>query len=229
MQVGPGLPSPLGASWDGSGTNFALFSEPATRVALCLHDDGDPGRETARLNLPEYTNEVWHGYLPEVRPGQRYGYRVHGPWDPANGHRFNPAKLLLDPYARAVDGTLRWTDALFGYKVGAGDDADLLVDEADSAHAIPKSVVIDDAFDWQGDRPPRTSPHRTVIYETHIKGLTKRHPDVPDEQRGTYLALAAPPLIEYLQHLGVTAVELMPVQQFVDDRHLVERGLTNYW
>ncbi len=166
MQVGPGLPYPLGASWDGSGTNFALFSEHATTVELCFFDDGDPGAETGRVNLPEYTNEVWHGYLPAVGPGQRYGFRVHGPWDPAKGHRFNPAKLLLDPYARAIDGTLRWSDALFGYKVGGGADADLQIDDTDSAAAIPKSVVIDAAFDWQDDHPPRIARCRPAAGTT---------------------------------------------------------------
>ena len=229
MQVGPGLPYPLGASWDVNGTNFALFSESATGVELCLFDDTEPGREIERVRLPEYTNEVWHGSLPDVKAGQRYGYRVHGPWEPQHGHRFNPHKLLLDPYAKAIDGTIRWSDVVFGYRVGPDPDADLTLDDRDSADTVPKSVVVDDAFDWRGDRPPQIPWHRTVIYEAHVKGFTRRHPGVPEGIRGTYLALTCEPVLDHLRNLGVTAIELLPVHHFVDDRHLVERGLGNYW
>jgi glycogen operon protein len=208
--------------------NFALFSENATGVELRLFDGPDGSEEAARVPLTERTDQVWHVYLPEVRPGQRYGYRVHGPYDPANGHRFNPAKLLLDPYAKAIDGTLRWSEALFGYRVGH-PEADLSRDEQDSAPHLPKSVVIDPAFTWGEDRPPRTPWNETLIYELHVKGFTARHPEVPAPLRGTYAGLACPPVVDYLRWLGVTAVELMPVHQFVADRHLVDRRLTNYW
>jgi len=228
MRTRPGTPYPLGATWDGSGANFALFSEHATRVVLCLFDGPDGNQEVASIPMPEQTDLVWHIYLPEVRPDQRYGYRVHGPYDPANGHRFNPAKLLLDPYAKAIDRTIRWSDALFGYRVGH-PDADLHPDERDSAANIPKAVVIDPAFTWGDDRPPRIPWNETVIYEVHVKGFTARNPAVPEALRGTYAGLACPEVIDYLRFLGVTAVELLPVHQFVADRHLVERGLTNYW
>ena len=227
MRTRPGSPYPLGAAWDGSGVNFALFSEHATAVDLCLFD-GDGSREAARIRMQEQTDQVWHVYLPEARPGQRYGYRVHGPYDPANGHRFNPAKLLLDPYAKAIDGTIRWGDALFGYRVG-DPDADLSKDDRDSAAGVPKSVVIDPAFTWGDDRPPRIPWNETTIYEVHVKGFTARHPDVPKPLRGTYAGLACPAAVEYLRSLGITAVELLPIHQFVADKALVERGLTNYW
>jgi glycogen operon protein len=228
MQILPGSPYPLGATWDRNGVNFALFSAHADQVELCLY--GPEGSdEIGRLTLPEYTDEVWHGYVPGVGPGRRYGYRVHGPYDPANGHRFNPAKLLLDPYARALDGTIDWSDAVFGYPVGPDTDADLASDDRDSASAMPKSVVVDPRFDWGDDQPPRTPRHRTVIYEAHVKGMTMRHPDVPDHLRGTYLGLTCPPIVDHLKRLGITAVELMPVHQFVDDRSLLDRGLRNYW
>ena len=228
MNVWPGLPYPLGATWDGAGVNFALFSEYATAVELCLFDGTDGHHECARIPLMEQTDMVWHIYLPEARPGQRYGYRVHGPYDPAAGHRFNPAKLLLDPYAKAIAGTITWSDALFGYTVGH-PDADLTCDPRDSAGNLPKCVVVDPAFSWGHDTPPRTPWHQTLIYELHVKGFTARHPDVPQELRGTYAALTCPAVIDYLHALGITAIELMPVHQFVADRHLVERGLTNYW
>jgi isoamylase len=222
----PGRPYPLGAVWDGSGVNFALFSENATAVELCLFDDA--GRER-RVPVAEKTDQVWHVYLPDARPGARYGYRVHGPWDPSNGHRFNPTKLLLDPYARAVDGTITWGDALFAYEVGAGDDADLKIDDHDSAAHMPKGIVIDTAFTWGGDRPPRTPWNETLIYEVHVKGFTQRHPDVAPELRGTYAGLTTPAALEHLKALGITAVELMPVHQFVSDRYLKDKGLGNYW
>ncbi len=222
----PGRPYPLGATWDGSGVNFALFSENATAVELCLFDAR--GRET-RVPVVENTDQVWHVYLPDARPGTRYGYRVHGPWEPANGHRFNPAKLLLDPYARAIDGTITWGDSLFAYEVGSGDDADLKIDSHDSAEHMPKAIVVDTAFTWGGDRPLRTPWNETVIYELHVKGFTQRHPDVPKELRGTYAGLSTPAAVEHLKLLGVTAVELMPVHQFVSDRYLKDKKLTNYW
>jgi isoamylase len=227
MRTWPGFPYPLGATWDGAGVNFALFSEHSTGVELCLFDETGHS-ECARVALSEYTDHVWHVYLPEGRPGQRYGYRVHGPYDPRRGHRFNPAKLLFDPYAKAIDGTVRWSDLLYGYPVGH-PDADLTRDDRDSAGGVPKSVVVDTAFDWEGDQLLRVPWHDTIIYEIHVKGFTVRHPDVPPELRGTYAGLAHPAVIDHLRRLGVTSVELMPTHQFVVDRDLVERGLTNYW
>ena len=224
----PGSPYPLGATWDGAGVNFALFSEHATAVDLCLFDPEDPRRERQRIRMQEHTNQVWHVYLPEARPGQPYGYRVQGPFEPENGHRFNPAKLLLDPYAKAITGSLQWDDALFGYRIGDPGE-DLTPDDRDSAPYMPRSVVIDAAFSWGEDRPLRTPWHKTVIYEMHVKGFTARHPDVPRHLRGTYAGLAAPPAVEYLSRLGVTAVELLPVHYSVADHYLVPRGLTNYW
>ncbi|MGH7324262.1 MAG: glycogen debranching protein GlgX [Candidatus Rokuibacteriota bacterium] len=226
MKSQPGHSFPLGATWDGGGVNFALFSEHATGVELCLYDR-DGKAEVARLSVTEHTDQVWHVYLPEARPGQRYGYRVHGPWEPAAGHRFNPAKLLLDPYARAIDGAVEWNDAVFGYPLGSSDD--LAKDDRDSAPFVPKSVVIDTAFTWGDDRPLRVPWNETIIYEVHVKGFTARHPEVPEAQRGTYAGLAAPAMTEYLQSLGVTAVELMPVHQFVVDKYLLDKKLTNYW
>ena len=228
MRTRPGRPYPLGATWDGSGVNFSLFSEHATGVELCLFEGPEGDRELARIPVTEQTDLVWHIFLPEVRPGQRYGYRVHGPHDPWNGHRFNPAKLLLDPYAKAIDGTIRWSDSLFGYPIGH-PDADLAQDDRDSAAGMPKSVVIDPAFTWGDDRPPRIPWSETVIYEMHVKGFTARHPEVPKELRGSYAGLATPVAIDYLHFLGASAVELLPVQQFVADKHLLDRGLTNYW
>jgi glycogen operon protein len=227
LRTRPGQSYPLGATWDGAGVNFALFSENATRVELCLFE-GPGGRETARLPLGERTDQVWHVYLPSARPGLRYGYRVHGPWDPARGHRFNPAKLLLDPYARAIDGTVQWDDAVFDYELGR-PEGDLRPDGRDSAPHVPKSVVVDTAFTWGGDRPLRTPWSQTVIYELHVKGFTITHPDVPRPLRGTYAGLATPAGVAHLRDLGVTAVELMPIHQFVSDRHLQDKGLTNYW
>ena len=227
MQAWPGRPYPLGATWDGAGVNFAIFSENATAVELCLFG-GPDGNTERRVQLPEYTDNVWHGYFPEVRPGQRYGYRVHGPYAPQEGLRFNPHKLLLDPYTKAVTGDLTWDDALFGYVIG--DEAlDLSFDKRDSAPYMPKAVVVDTAFSWDDDHQLRTPWHKTLIYETHVKGLTAQHPGVPPELRGTYAGLTLPVVIDHLHSLGVTAVELMPVHYFLDDRHLVERGLKNYW
>ncbi|MFW6368444.1 MAG: glycogen debranching protein GlgX [Spirochaetota bacterium] len=222
----PGLETPLGATWDGSGTNFAIFSAHARKVELCLFDN-DGTTELARIELPEFTHEVWHGYLPDVRPGQLYGYRVHGPYDPENGHRFNANKLLLDPYAKALVGDLVWDDALFGYTVG-DEQEDLSFDERDSAPFMPKCRVIDPAFTW--GRPMDPHPrHETTIYEMHVRGYTIQHPDVPEQLKGTFGGLATQPVTEYLENLGVSALELLPVHAFVQDRHLVDRGASNYW
>jgi glycogen operon protein len=228
MKVWPGSPYPLGATWDGTGVNFAIFSEHATAVELCLFKGADGKSERARIRMPEQTDQVWHCYLPSARPGTLYGYRVHGQYDPKAGHRFNPAKLVLDPYAKAIAGTIKWSDAAFGYTIGHAD-ADLSKDLRDSAKSIPKCVVIDSAFDWEDDAPPRTPWHHTLIYEVHVKGFTARHPQLPDKMRGTYSGLACPAVIDHLTSLGITAVELMPIHQFVDDKHLVDRQLRNYW
>jgi len=228
IRVRPGSPAVLGAHWDGEGTNFALSSEHATAVELCLFEGPDDSRETVRVPLRERTGTVWHAYLPDVQPGQLYAYRVHGPWAPTQGHRFNPAKLLLDPYARAISGSIRWTDALSGYVVGHPEQ-DLVPDPRDSAGGLPKSVVVESAFTWADDRLPRTPWSDTVIYECHVKGMTMRHPEVPGPLRGTYLGLAADAVLKHLRGLGVTAVELLPICHFVTERVLSERGLVNYW
>ena len=222
MQTWPGSSYPLGATFDGNGTNFALFSEGAERVQLCLF--GDRGKET-RVDMIDVDAYVWHAYLPQVRPGQRYGYRVHGPNDPATGARFNPSKLLLDPYAKAVDGQIAWGQPVFGYDFGDPDS----VNEDDSAASMMKAVVVNPYYDWAGDRLPKTPYSESFIYEAHVKGLTERHPGIPEEIRGTYSAVAHPVIIEHLKKLGVTAIELMPVHQFVDDSTLQEKGLSNYW
>jgi isoamylase len=224
----PGRPHPLGATWDGSGVNFALFSEHASGVDLCVFEDQPGGRQVGQIPVTENTHHVWHVYLPDARPGLRYGYRVHGPYEPEEGHRFNPAKLLLDPYARAIDGPVVWSDSLFGYTVGDPAE-DLSRDDRDSAPSAPKSVVTDMAFTWGDDRPPRVPWDQTIIYEVHVKGFTARHPDIPEPLRGTYAGLGAPPALDYLRRLGVTAVELLPIHQFVTDKHLHDRGLSNYW
>jgi glycogen operon protein len=223
-----GQPYPLGATWDGLGVNFALFSENATRVDLCLFDSADEPAESARIPLPEQTDQVWHGYLADARPGQLYGYRVHGPFDPEAGHRFNPHKVLFDPYAKAIGRTVNWADELFGYQIGAAQE-DLSFDERDSGRFAPLGAVADTAFTWGEDRSPRTPWHQTVIYELHVRGFTMRHPGVPPELRGTYAGLTAEPVVQHLRDLGVTAVELMPVHHHAYDRHLVNRGLSNYW
>jgi isoamylase len=228
MRAWPGAPYPLGASWDGEGVNFALFSEHAQGVRLELFDDPRSGVPSTVIPLTETTDQVWHVYLPDVRPGALYGYRVDGPYDPDAGHRFNPNKLLIDPYAKAVSGPIDWSDDLFGYTVGDPAE-DLSFDTRDSASALPKSVVVDPSFTWQDDRPPRTPLNRTVIYETHVRGMTMQHPGVPSNLRGTFLGLASDPIVDHLLNLGVTAVELMPVHHFVADRNLVAKGLTNYW
>jgi len=228
MQTRPGRPYPLGATWDGAGVNFCLFSEHATRVELCLFSEDGRAKSETRVALTEYTDKVWHIYLPDARPGQLYGYRVHGPWEPSQGHRFNRAKLLLDPYARAIEGRVRWSDVLFGYRIGH-PQGDLVRDPRNSAASMPKGVVVDTAFTWGDDRPPRTPWNETIIYEAHVKGFSIRMPGVPEQLRGTYSGLVSGPALEYLKKLGVTAVELMPVHQFVDDQHLLQRGLRNYW
>jgi isoamylase len=224
----PGNPYPQGANWDGAGVNFSLFSESATGVELCLYDDRDEHLETARIAITEQTDCVWHIYLQGVKPGLRYGYRVHGPYDPNNGHRFNPAKLLVDPYARSIDGFLRWDDALFGYTIGHPDE-DLSRDDRDSAPFVPKSVVVDPYFDWRNDSQLHIPWHETIIYELHVKGFTMLHPEIPADLRGTYAGLAHPAAVDYLKKLGITSVELMPIHHSVADRHLLDRGLTNYW
>src|SRR5437763_1733756 len=228
MRVWPGSPYPLGATWDGQGVNFAIFSENATGVELCLFSSADDAVESDKIMIRERTDQVWHCYLPDVRPGQFYGFRVHGPYDPNTGNRFNPAKLLIDPYAKAITGSIKWSNALFAYKVG-GPQEDLDPDPDNSAGGVPKSVVIDPAFTWEEDRPLGIPWNRTIIYECHVKGMTQLHPDVPENLRGTYLGLCSDTMIEYFLALGVTAIELLPVHQFVVDRHLAERGLTNYW
>jgi isoamylase len=223
MRIEAGSGYPLGATYDGAGTNFAVFSEVAERVELCLFDD--KGEET-RVDLPEVTAFCWHGYLPQVGPGQRYGFRVHGPWAPEAGQRCLPAKLLLDPYAKAIDGEVRWDEAVYPYRFA---DPSGGPNEADSAPHVPRSVVVNPYFDWADDRPLRIPAHETVIYEAHVKSLTARHPEVPPELRGTYAGLIEPAVLAHLKRLGVTAVELMPVHQFVHDHQLVQRGLRNYW
>ncbi|WP_447644698.1 glycogen debranching protein [Nocardioides zeae] len=226
MEVWPGTAYPLGATFDGSGTNFALFSEVAERVELCLLDpDGEGGFTETPVELTEVDAFVWHAYLPSVQPGQHYGYRVHGPWDPSNGLRCNPAKLLLDPYAKATSREIDWDPALFSYVFGEEDTRN----DDDSGPHMMHSVVINPFFDWEGDRRPRTPYEESVIYEAHVKGLTQLHPDVPEDIRGTYAALAHPAVTEHLTKLGITAIELMPVHQFVQDNTLLEKGLRNYW
>lgn len=225
--IWPGCAYPLGATWDGEGVNFALFSEHAERVELCLFDPRGR-REIDRINVRWQTDQVWHCYLPEARPGLLYGYRVYGPYDPGNGHRFNPNKLLLDPYAKSIFGQIRWSDAMFGYRIG-DTDSDFSLDSRDSAPGMPRCRVIDTAFTWGNDQRPNHEWHDTVIYELHVKGFTAQHPEIAPQLRGTYAGLATAPAIDYLKRLGVTAVELMPVHAFIDDRHLVERGLRNYW
>jgi len=228
LRVWPGRTYPLGATWDGSGVNFAIFSEHATRIDLCLFDSVRARHELARIALPGCTNQVWHGYLPDVGPGQLYGFRVDGPYRPSHGHRFNPHKVLLDPYAKAIARDVSWSDAMFGYPIGQATD-DLSLDTRDNATSAPLAAVVDSSFTWGDDRHPNTPWHETVIYELHVKGFTKLHPDVPRKNRGTYAGLASEAVVDYLRKLGVTAIELMPVHYHLDDRHLVEQKLRNYW
>ncbi len=228
MRIWRGLSYPRGATFDGSGVNFALFSEHATAVELCLFDEAGDAKESQRIPLPERTYHVFHGYFPDLKPGQVYGFRVHGPYDPLAGHRFNPQKLLLDPYAKAIARELVWDDSLFAYQVGGGG-ADLDLDERDSAAFAPLAQVVDTAFTWGDDRPPNTPWERTVIYELHVKGFTQLMPGVPEELRGTYAGLASAAAIDYLTDLGVSAVELLPIQYHIDERFLADQGRVNYW
>ena len=223
-----GNPFPLGATWDGKGVNFSVYSENATKIELCLFQTIADESESFRVNMMERTGSVWHIYLPGVYPGQLYGFRVHGPYEPQNGHRFNANKLLIDPNSKAIAGTIDWHDSLFGYILGH-EDEDLSFSELDSAPFVPKCVVVDPSFDWEGDKPPNIPFHQSIIYEAHVKGMTKLHPDIPEEIRGTYAALGHPVTIQYLKDLGITAIELMPVHHFITDRYLVDKGLTNYW
>ena len=225
--ISEGRPFPLGATWDGLGVNFALFSAHATKIELCLFDDAGEA-ELERVELPEYTDEVWHGYLPTARPGTVYGYRVYGPYEPDAGHRFNPNKLLIDPYAKQLVGQLKWGPELFGYELNHADK-DLSFDARDSAAAMLKCRVIDPAFTWGRARKPEVSWARTIFYEMHVKGFTRLHPLVPAADRGTFAALAHPEIPAYLQSLGITSAELLPVHAFVDDSYLIEKGLRNYW
>jgi isoamylase len=227
VRVWPGLPYPLGATWDGRGVNFALFSLHAERVELCLFD-ASGRREIARVPLPEYTDQVWHGYFPDIRPAQRYGYRVYGPYAPEQGHRFNPHKLLIDPYAHRLSGQLTWHDAVHGYRIG-DPQADLSFDRRDSAPYVPKCVVVDTAHTWGEDRPPRRPWSETVLYELHVAGYTRRHPDVPEPLRGTIGGLVQPEVVRHLRALGVTAIELLPVHAYVDEQRVSDLGLRNYW
>jgi isoamylase len=227
IRVREGLPHPRGATWDGKGVNFSLFSAHATKVELCLFDSrGETERQ--RIELPEFTDEIWHGYIEGIGPGQVYGYRVHGPYEPEQGHRFNPNKLLLDPYAREFVGQLRWDHACFGYTIGAEGD-DLTFDDRDSAAFVPKCVVVDPGFDWKQNVKPLVPWDRTIVYETHARGYTKLHPNVPEKLRGTFAGLSVPQVVEYVKSLGITSIELLPIHMFINDSQLLDRGLTNYW
>jgi glycogen operon protein len=228
MRITLGNPYPLGATWDGKGVNFALFSEHATRVELCLFDNAEDQKESARILMTERTNQVWHIYLPDARPGQIYGYRVDGPYDPSAGHRFNPAKVLLDPYTKMIGRDVIWDDAVFGYKLGS-PHFDLEIDRRDSAPYAALGMVVDTAFSWGDDRPPKTPWHKTILYETHVKGLTFQHPDIPKALRGSYAGMVAEPILTHLKALGITAIELMPVHHPVNEYHVEKKGLTNYW
>ncbi len=228
IKVWPGTPYPLGATWQGNGVNFALFSENATGVDVCLFDGADAETESVRVRMTEHTDQIWHVFLPEIQPGQHYGYRVYGPYEPERGRRFNASKLLIDPYAKAISGDIEWGPEMYGYEMG-GEDEDLTRDYRDDALGMPKCVVIDPAFDWEGDKLPCTPLHRSVIYEVHPKGFTKLCPGVPEADRGTYAGMGSPAAIEYLKNLGVTAVELLPIHQHVEDQMLVEKGKRNYW
>ncbi|HKK40659.1 MAG TPA: glycogen debranching protein GlgX, partial [Cryomorphaceae bacterium] len=228
MQTYPGKPYPLGATWDGQGVNFALFAYYSENVFLCLFSEDDHTQEVERIPLTERTHRIWHIYLTGIKPGQFYGFRVEGPFEPRGGHRFNSNKLLLDPYAKAISGTIDWHPSLFGYQWGNPAE-DLSFNEADSASFIPKSVVIHPHYDWENDVPPQIPYNETTIYELHVKGFTQMHPGIPENLRGTYSGLAHQASISYLKDLGITAVELMPIHQFVNDSHLVDKGLSNYW
>jgi isoamylase len=224
----PGSPFPLGATWDGGGVNFAIYAENATAVELCLFNTKEDQKESAKIKIEDRTHHVWHIYIPGLTPGQLYGYRMHGPYEPQNGHRFNPNKFLIDPYAKAISDTLTWDDSMFGYEIGH-PDADLSFSNTDSAPFMPRSVVINPNFNWEGDKPPLIPYHKTIIYETHVKGFTKLHSQIPENIRGTYSAVAHPAVVNYLKDLGVTAVELMPVHYFISERRLADMGKSNYW
>ncbi|MBY0550824.1 MAG: glycogen debranching protein GlgX [Candidatus Obscuribacterales bacterium] len=228
MKILPGKPYPLGATWDGLGVNFAIFSENATRVELCLFDTAESTKESMRIELPEYNNQVWHVYLKDIRPGQCYGYRMYGPYEPELGLRFNPNKLLADPYAKSIARDLKWNPALFGYTIGH-KEKDLSFDERDSAPYAPLCAVVDESFTWGNDTRPNTPWHQTIIYEAHVRGMTIKHPEIPEHMRGTYPAVASDPIVRHLKSLGVTAIELMPIHHRVDNQNLVEAGLNNYW
>ncbi len=228
IKVWPGTPYPLGATWTGEGVNFAIFSENATGVDVCLFDDANSPVESVRVRMTEYTDQVYHVFLPEIRPGQHYGFRVYGPYAPERGLRFNASKLLLDPYSKAISGDIEWGTEMYAYEMG-GDDADLNRDYRDDAYGMPKSIVVDPTFDWEGDQLPRTPLHRSIIYEAHVKGFTKLNQKVPEALRGTYAGLGCEASIDYLKELGITAIELLPIHQHAEDQHLVEKGLKNYW
>ncbi|MEB3287275.1 MAG: glycogen debranching protein GlgX [Vampirovibrionales bacterium] len=228
VRVLPGNPYPLGATWNGLGVNFALFSENATQVELCLFDSPEATQESVRIVIPEYTDQVWHCYIPDLLPGQLYGYRVHGPYEPEAGQRFNPSKVLMDPYAKSIGRPLKWDNAVFGYTIGL-PEGDLSYDTTDSAPYAPLAEVIDTAFTWGDDKPPNIPGHKTIIYEAHVRGMTMQHPDIPEALRGTYSGIASEPIINYLKDLGVTAIELLPIHHFIDDRFLLDKKLRNYW
>jgi isoamylase len=228
MRIKPGFPYPLGATWDGAGVNFSIFSEHATKVELCLFRSATDSHEFLRIPMPEQTDQIWHCYIPGLLPGQLYGYRVYGPYQPEQGHRFNPNKIVLGPYTKAIARTIQWNNAMYGYRIGDPAE-DLSFDKQDNADGCPLGAVVDSAFTWGDDRRPRTPWHKTIIYETHVKGFTKLFPVIPEQMRGTYAALGSEPVLNHLRSLGVTAVELMPIHHHAYDRHLVDRGLTNYW
>ncbi|HEX6764289.1 MAG TPA: glycogen debranching protein GlgX, partial [Polyangiaceae bacterium] len=228
MRTRPGSPHPLGATWDGQGVNFSIFSQQASAVELCLFDGKDDTHESIRIPLKERTNRIFHVYVPDARPGQLYGYRVHGPYAPEQGHRFNPYKLLIDPYAKAIAGEIRCADEVFGYRLG-DPVSDFSMSETDSAPFVPKSMVVETAFSWGDDRPPQIPWSRTIVYECHVRGMTRLHPDIPGHLRGTYLGLASEPIIDHLRSLSVTTLELLPVHHALTERRLSDAGLVNYW
>ncbi|HEX5102835.1 MAG TPA: glycogen debranching enzyme GlgX, partial [Pirellulaceae bacterium] len=228
MRIWRGSPYPLGATWDGAGVNFGVFSESATKVELCLFDSPESTAESERIELPERTYQIWHGYFPDLRPGQLYGIRVHGPYEPREGLRFNPNKLLLDPYAKAIGRDMKWDNRLFGYEIG-NPQGDLSLDGSDSAAFAPLGTVVDTAFTWGNDLPLRIPWEKSILYEAHVKGFTKRMPGVPEELRGTYAGLASEAAVAHLVELGITAIELLPVQYHSDERFLVDHGRVNYW
>lgn len=228
IRAWPGSPHPLGTFWDGQGVNFSIFSENAVKIELCLFESAESANEYQRIRMPENTDQIWHCYLPDAKPGTIYGYRIYGPYEPENGHRFNSNKIILDPYAKAMCRKVNWSDEMFGYKIG-DTEQDLSFDERDNAAYAPLAVVIDNKFDWKDDKPPKIPWNKTIIYEMHVRGFTKRHPEIPGVLQGTFAGLASDAAVKYLKDLGITSVELMPVHHHIDDRHLVEKGLVNYW